>query len=130
MYYRELTKAHDFTGKTELAVTHTHLLSLGTLFFLIVLVLEKAFTLSASRVYRWFFWVYNVGVLWTVAFMAIIGTRQVLGHEPGPAVSGPAGLGHIILTVGFVLLFVCLYGPVTARRSGEDQPEQQVVVAS
>ena len=63
LFYRDFTKAHNFTGKTELAVTHTHLLALGTLFFLIVIGLEKQFTLSSGGLYRWFFWTYNVGVL-------------------------------------------------------------------
>ncbi|MFE9321897.1 DUF2871 family protein [Nocardia sp. NPDC052278] len=59
LVYRELTKAHQFTGKTGLAVVHTHLLALGTLFFLIVLVLEHQLALSDTRAYRWFFTVYN-----------------------------------------------------------------------
>ena len=28
-YYRELTKAHHFTGDTQLALVHTHTLILG-----------------------------------------------------------------------------------------------------
>ena len=34
-YYRELTKAHDFTGDTQLALVHTHTLILGMFMFLI-----------------------------------------------------------------------------------------------
>ena len=49
LYYRELTKAQDFVGDTQLSVVHTHLLALGMLFFLVMLALEKAFTLSDSR---------------------------------------------------------------------------------
>ncbi|NUR96162.1 MAG: DUF2871 family protein, partial [Kribbellaceae bacterium] len=37
LYYRELTKAKDFTGDSQLGVVHTHILALGMLFFLIVL---------------------------------------------------------------------------------------------
>ena len=42
---------------------HTHLLALGMLFFLIVLALEKLFTLTANRrLFAGFFWVYNAGL--------------------------------------------------------------------
>ncbi len=42
LYYREFTKADDFTGDTQLALMHTHLLSLGMMGFLIVLALAQA----------------------------------------------------------------------------------------
>lgn len=45
LYYRELTKLNAFTGDSQLGLVHGHLLALGVLFFLIVLALEKAFTL-------------------------------------------------------------------------------------
>jgi len=114
LFYRDFTKAHNFTGKTELAVTHTHLLALGTLFFLIVIGLEKQFTLSSGGLYRWFFWTYNIGVLWAVTAMTIIGIRTVQGHSESTPLSELAGAGHILMTVGFALFFACLYRPVNA----------------
>lgn len=48
LYYRELTKAYDFTGDSQLSVVHTHLLALGMLFFLIVFGLEKLFGITAT----------------------------------------------------------------------------------
>ncbi|MEU5532047.1 DUF2871 domain-containing protein [Streptomyces sp. NPDC020362] len=108
LYYRELTKAKDFDGTTQLAVVHTHVLALGMLFFLIVLVLEKQFTLTAHRLFTWFFWIYNAGLAVTVAMMTLHGTLTVLGHSTGAAIAGVAGLGHVLLTVGLVLLFVTL----------------------
>ncbi|SOD85067.1 DUF2871 family protein [Streptomyces sp. Ag109_G2-15] len=36
LYYRELTKAKDFEGDTQLAVVHTHVLDLQVLFFITV----------------------------------------------------------------------------------------------
>ncbi|MFF0458002.1 DUF2871 domain-containing protein [Nocardia africana] len=116
LVYRELTKAHQFTGKTELAVVHTHLLALGTLFFLIVLVLEHQLALSNTRAYRWFFAVYNTAVLWTVACMTIIGTRTVLGRGESTPLAELAGIGHVLLTIGFVLFFLTLHQAITARR--------------
>ncbi|WP_297618980.1 DUF2871 family protein [Nocardia sp.] len=52
---------------------------MGTLFFLIVIGLEKQFTLSSGGLYIWFFWTYNAGVLWAVTTMTIIGMRTVQG---------------------------------------------------
>ncbi|WP_227981198.1 DUF2871 domain-containing protein [Nocardia spumae] len=116
LFYRELTKAHQFTGKTELAVVHTHLLALGTLFLLIVLVLEHQLALSNTRAYRWFFSVYNTGVLWTVSCMTVIGARTVLGYGEYRPLSELAGIGHVLLTFGFVLFFLTVHQAITDRR--------------
>ncbi|WP_433761732.1 DUF2871 domain-containing protein [Nocardia sp. CA-135398] len=116
LFYRELTKAHQFTGKTELAVVHTHLLALGTLFFLIALVLEHQLTLSNTRAYRWFLTVYNTGVLWAVSCMTIIGARTVLGYGESTPLSELSGIGHVLLTIGFVLFFLTVHQAITARR--------------
>jgi hypothetical protein len=108
--YREFTKVKHFTGDTQLSVLHTHLLALGMLFFLIVLVLvlEKLFTLSASKLFGWFFWTYNAGLALTVAMMSVHGAQTVLGAETGEAFSAIAGPGHIVLTVGLILFFINL----------------------
>ncbi|MBO1331401.1 DUF2871 domain-containing protein [Streptomyces sp. VRA16 Mangrove soil] len=108
LYYRELTKAEHFTGQTQLGVVHTHVLALGMLFFLVVLALEKLFSLTASALFGWFFWIYNAGLVITVGMMTLHGTLTVLGRDSGAAVSGIAGLGHILLTAGLVLLFITI----------------------
>lgn len=121
--YRELTKAHDFTGKTQLSVLHTHLLALGLLMALILLALEH--TLRLSRDNR--FWtavvVYNVGVLLSSIMMTIIGTQQVLraGWQTPASIAGIAGLGHITLTLGLVLLLMSLKKAV--NRAEADRAE-------
>lgn len=110
LFYRELTKANDFPdgGVTQLAGVHTHLLALGMLVLLVVLALEKLFVLSRSRLFGWFFWVYNTGVVITAGAMVWHGTLTVLGQESTPAIAGIAGMGHIVTTVGLVLLFLTL----------------------
>ncbi|MFD9353975.1 DUF2871 domain-containing protein [Streptomyces sp. NPDC060031] len=108
LYYRELTKAHDFTGETQLAVVHTHLLALGMLGFLIVLALDKQFGLSGSKQFTAFFWCYNAGIAITCLAMVYRGTQTVLGNTVPEGFAMVAGLGHIVLTVGLILLFVLL----------------------
>ena len=76
-YYRELTKAHDFTGDTQLALVHTHTLILGMFMFLILLPLEKVFKLSSYYLFNWFFIVYNIGVIITVGMMLTKGTKSL-----------------------------------------------------
>lgn len=58
LFYREFTKLNDFPAGqfTQLGLAYTHLLTLGFIVLLIVLVLEKTFTLSQSRLCGWFFW--------------------------------------------------------------------------
>ena len=109
--YREFTKINDYTavdGFTQLSVVHTHLLTLGMLFLLIVLALEKLFTLSSSRAFGWFFWIYNLGLVVTTAAMTVNGVLHVLGMETGKALAGISGSGHILLTAALILLFVAL----------------------
>lgn len=108
LYYRELTKANDFEGRTQLAAVHTHLLVLGVVFLLIVLALERLFTLSDSPMYAWFLGTFNIGTIVTAAMLTVHGSMQVVGRDASPAISGVAGLGHILLTVAFVLFFLCL----------------------
>ncbi|WP_039801895.1 DUF2871 domain-containing protein [Nocardia araoensis] len=108
-YYREITKIEHFTGKSQLGVVHTHALALGMLFFLLVLALEKQFTLSAqTTLYGWFFWLYNVGLGITIAVMTLHGTLTVLGKTSGEAIALGAGLSHILLTAGLILFFITL----------------------
>lgn len=110
LFYRELTKLNDFpeNADTQLAVVHTHLLTLGVIVLLIVLVLEKVFRLSDSKLFDWFFWTYNAGVVLSAGMMLWHGTLTVTGHESSAMIAGIAGLGHILLTAGFVLLFLAL----------------------
>jgi hypothetical protein len=107
LFYREFTKVKDFTGDTQLSVLHTHLLALGMLVFLIVLGLDKVFQLSGSKLFTCFFWFYNAGIVVSVGMMGVHGTMTVLGHDDVPEVVPlVAGFGHILLTVGLVLLFI------------------------
>ncbi|QDP95403.1 DUF2871 domain-containing protein [Microlunatus elymi] len=116
LYFRELTKAHDFTGHTELAVVHTHLLTLGTIVLLLILALDRALHLSDQRrLFAAFFWIYNIGLVLTATMMTIIGTRTVQGLTNGPALAGPAGIGHILLTIAFILLLVIIGRSVHAQ---------------
>ena len=122
VFYREFTKLNDFPeGQfTQLGVVHTHLLTLGFIVLLIVLLLEKVFTISASpKLFSWFFWLYNIGLVITAAMLVWHGSLTVLGKESSAMISGIAGLGHIFLAAGMIVLFVALRRAVS--RSADDK---------
>lgn len=110
LFYREFTKMNDFPeGQfTQLGLAHTHLLTLGFIVLLIVLILEKVFRLSRSKLFAWFFWIYNAGVILTSAMLIWHGSLTVLGEESSKMVAGIAGMGHMLLTAGMILLFLAL----------------------
>ena len=93
LFYREFTKLNDFPeGQfTQLGLAHTHLLTLGFIVLLIVLVIEKVFTISASpKLFAWFFWLYNAGVILTSAMLILHGSLTVLGEESNKMIAGIA----------------------------------------
>ncbi|WP_164234554.1 DUF2871 domain-containing protein [Microbacterium hydrocarbonoxydans] len=110
LFYREFTKINGFPegAPTQLGLVHTHLLVLGFVVLLLVLLLENAFALSESRLFRWFFWTYNAGLVLTSAMLVWHGSLTVLGEESSKMIAGIAGLGHILLSAGLVLLFLAL----------------------
>jgi hypothetical protein len=121
LFYREFTKLNGFPeGEfTQLGLAHTHLLTLGFIILLIVLVLEKVFALSRSKLFSWFFWIYNTGVVVTSAMLIWHGSLTVLGEESSKMIAGIAGAGHILVTAGMVLLFLAL-GRALRRGSAVD----------
>lgn len=108
LYYRELTKAQDFDGPTQLSIVHTHFLVLGVLFLLIVAIFERLLELSTSPLYRWFTATFHTGLILTVAMQLVHGTMQVVDQDASAAISGIAGIGHVLLTVAFVIFFLTL----------------------
>lgn len=119
VFYRELTRFTGFTGRTALAVVHTHYFLLGMVFFLLLLLLEKNFSFIGSRTGR-VLAVYHAGVNLTAVMLAVRGVAQVLGTPLSSgmdaALSGVAGIGHILLGVSLVLLLVQIRRGVSAVR--------------
>ena len=117
--YREYTKMIGFTGQTNLSLLHTHLFTLGMLFFLLVLALEVTLKLSQQKFFNGFFVTYNIGLILTTIMMAVRGFLQTQGGEISKAmdasVSGIAGVGHMLLGIGLVLFFISLKRAVVIK---------------
>lgn len=109
VFYREFTKFNGFTDKTTLDVVHTHYFLLGMVFFLLLLLLEKNFSFTGAKTGR-ILVAYQIGLNLTAVMFVVRGVTQVLGTAlssgMSAAISGIAGIGHILLGVSLVLLLV------------------------
>lgn len=112
VFYREFTKWNGFTGVTALGKVHAHLFLLGMMVFLLVSLFSERHALKEQKSFRIFLWLYNIGVPLTAVMLAVRGILQVLGTPlsagTDAAVSGIAGIGHILTGAGLILLLVSL----------------------
>ena len=102
VFYREFTKAYAFTGDTALGKVHTHLFLLGMMI------------------------VYNAGIGVMSVMLIVRGVFDVTGGMSAGAdgaVSGVAGLGHILVGAGIVLFFVMLLLSLRKGKQGADAAE-------
>ena len=119
VFYREFTKFNGFEGRTVLSALHPHYFMLGMAFFLLLLLLEKAVGFSgagAGKVLA----VYHVGLNLTGLTLLLRGVTQVLGMDLSSAMdgalSGVAGIGHILLGVSLLLLLLRIRKCVSAGK--------------
>lgn len=109
VFYREFTKFNSFTAKTSLGVVHTHYFLLGMVVFLLLLLLEKNFAFTGAKTKRLLL-TYHIGLNLTAVMLVVRGVTQVLGvtlsSSMSAAISGIAGIGHILLGVSLLLLLL------------------------
>lgn len=122
VFYREFTKYNHYTGRTTLAFVHTHYFILGMLFFLLLLVLEKSFSLTDQKTRR-ILTAYHAGLNLTVVMLLVRGILQVkeaaISKAIDTAVSGLAGIGHIVLCVSLILLLLRIRKCIGLSDAGE-----------
>lgn len=108
VFYREFTKANQFTEGTALSLIHPHYLVLGTIFFLLLMVLDKSFGIAEGKRFNTLLVFYQIGLHMTVLGLLARGLTQVWGGGIGSvldsSISGMAGLGHTILGISLVIL--------------------------
>lgn len=119
VFYREFTKFNGFTAKTTLGVVHTHYFLMGMVFFLLLLLLENNFSFTGKKTGR-ILVAYHIGLNLTAVMFVVRGITQVLGTSlssgMSAAISGVAGIGHILLGVSLVLLLVQIKRSVSATK--------------
>lgn len=110
VFYREFTKFYQYTGVIALGKVHTHLFILGMIVFLIVALYAKNMKLEEQKTFRPFMILYNIGLAGMAVMLIVRGVPQVMGTALSSAasamISGIAGLAHICLGIGIVLLIV------------------------
>lgn len=120
VFYREFTKFNGFHGKTDLAFVHTHLFLLGMVFFLLIALFEFRAGVMEQKGAAAFYAIYNAGVAITVILLICRGIVQALAVDVTPAmdgaISGIAGIGHILTGVGMILYFVLLKRSIRASQ--------------
>lgn len=113
VFYREFTKMCGFTGETMLRFVHAHLFALGMLLFLLVaLFCNQRHGLTEDKTFKQLFVLYNISLPFMACMMLVRGILQVQGagisRGADAAVSGIAGISHILLTISLALLFKVL----------------------
>lgn len=126
VFYREFTRFNGFTAKTTLSVVHTHYFLLGMVFFLLLLLLEKNFSFTGAKTGK-VLAAYHTGLNLTAVMLAVRGVTQVLApglsHGMDRAISGIAGIGHILLGVSMILLLEQVRRSISAA---DKQPKKVV----
>ncbi len=112
VFYREFTKFVGFTGKTTLAFVHLHYFVLGVVIFLILAIFSNFTDLENSKKLKPFMITYNIGLNFMIVMFIVKGITQALEIEMTKTtlamISGFAGIAHITLGIGIILLFLML----------------------
>lgn len=112
VFYREFTKFMAYTQTTTLAFVHVHLFVLGMLLFLVLTLFCIHTDLQNHKKFQLFLILYNIGLPLTVIMLIVRGITQVLALSlskgADAAISGIAGIGHIIITIALIMLFIAL----------------------
>mgnify|MGYP004685777855 FL=1 len=107
VFFREFTKLNDFSGATTLNVAHTHTLVLGFIFFLVIVILEKVFTISNIKYFIGWLITYNIGLLSLISTLVVRGILEVLNKD---FIGLPhiAGTAHAILGISLIWFMIIL----------------------
>ncbi len=120
VFFREFTKACGFTDTSALGKLHLHALALGMMFFLIVAFTQDKFNLKRSKLEKWFYIPYNVGLGMTLVMLLVRGIIEVKGYTVSSgAISGVAGIGHMLLAAGLVIFFVIVLKNCKSTKNAE-----------
>ena len=112
VFFREFTKFNSYSAYSALNVIHPHVLILGGLVFMLLGLFSNFLEAEKSKIYKWFMYVYNIGLPFMSVMMLIRGILTVLGTDLSSGVngmiSGIAGVSHVMVGAGLVLLLVML----------------------
>ena len=94
---------NDYTSWSTLSVVHTHYFILGMMFFLVLGLVSLNVNFKSNRAVLF----YNIGLNLTAIMLVVRGIVQVLDlNVVSAAISGIAGIGHIILGISLILILL------------------------
>ena len=116
--YREGSSFLELTEPNTWSFTHTHFFVLGMFFFLIVLILEKEFSLTKDKKFKAFYIIYNIGLIITGIMLWMRGIADITEsfyNSYDKIISGISGIGHILLGIGIILFFIILNNKIKEK---------------
>lgn len=121
VFYREFTRLNGFEETTTLGKVHTHFFLLGMVMYLIIALFMRDNDFSGKRAFKVFRAVYNTGVPITGIMLGVRGIYEVLGTElskgASAAISGIAGIGHILTGMGIVMI-ILIFKDCAVKKNG------------
>lgn len=116
--YREGSSFLELTEPNTWSFTHTHFFVLGMFFFLIVVILEKEFSLTKDKKFKAFYIIYNIGLIITGIMLWMRGIADITEsfyNSYDKMISGISGIGHILLGIGIILFFIILNNKIKEK---------------
>ena len=116
--YREGSSFLELTEPNTWSFTHTHFFVLGMFFFLIVVILEKEFSLTKDKKFKAFYIIYNIGLIITGIMLWMRGIADITEsfyNYYDKMISGISGIGHILLGIGIILFFIILNNKIKEK---------------
>lgn len=117
--YREGSRFLELTEPNTWSFTHTHFFVLGMFFFLIVVILEKEFSLTKDKKFKAFYIIYNIGLIITGIMLWMRGIADITEsfyNSYDKMISGISGIGHILLGIGIILFFIILNNKIKEKK--------------
>ncbi|MCD1146546.1 DUF2871 domain-containing protein [Peptoniphilus sp. KCTC 25270] len=124
VFYREFINIFPWGEFTTLSIVHVHLIALGliTLFVIYVLMQSERERIEEIKIPLT---VYITGLTWTVASFLVRGIYSITSSKselfPDAALSGIAGIGHVLLGVGMVCLILKIISIKTYIEGAENE---------
>ncbi|MBK0347349.1 DUF2871 family protein [Aerococcaceae bacterium zg-ZJ1578] len=108
VFYLAFTKQHHFEGTSLLSSLYLFIFALGTVFHLLLAVLEKLFTLSQHKLFNIFYLILNCGIILSSLVMLGKGMITVTGGQRSSFLAAMTGMSHTVTLVAGVLFFLII----------------------
>ncbi|MEG1711085.1 MAG: DUF2871 family protein [Clostridia bacterium] len=109
------------SGRPFLAAVHVHLFTIGVIFFLVQMLLEKAFKITKAKFYKAFYIVFLCGFGLFISTLLYKGFAQIFKFSVINAITQSlAAIAHIAMFVGLFLFARCLY-LAAVKNNGNDE---------